>query len=294
MIYSRYLNPIFFSILPFILFGLQSCQKFSGDQTIPAYLKIDSIYLVTQQSTQGTASHHITDVWVYVDDIFIGVFEMPAKFPVLKDGKHKVTLFPGIKKNGIAATRAAYPFFAPITLETSFRPDSTTSLGTLQATYLSSANFLWLEDFDNAGNTLDTTPRSSFAVEKTQSGSPLTFEGIHSGIITMDTISKKLECVTHSSYTIPNAAVYLELNFNINTNLTIGTVIYVSLSIVQTPVITLLPTNGQWKKIYIDLTTSLNSYTGATAFKVYLGNDINSSGYNGQILLDNFKLVTSK
>lgn len=150
-----------------------------------------------------------------------------------------------------------------------------------------------MEDFENAGFTLDTTPRSSFAITKTPPGSPLTFEGNHSGIITMDTTSKKLECVTHFSYKIPNAPVFLEMNFNINTNLTIGTVVYVNLEIVQEPVITLVPTNGKWKKIYIDLTNSINSYSGATSFKVYLGNEFNTSALNGQILFDNFKLVTT-
>lgn len=294
MIYRRYLNPILTSILLFLLFSIQSCEKFSGDQTIPAYLKIDSIYLVIQSSDQGSASHNITDAWVYVDDELLGTFQMPAKFPVLKEGKHKVTVFPGIKKNGIAATRTAYQFYAPINLEVNFQPDSTTSLGTIHTTYLASTQFLWMEDFENAGITLDSTPRSSFAIAKTPSGSPLTFEGMHSGIITMDTTSKKLECVTHSGYKIPNAPVYLELNFNINTNLTIGTVIYVNLTIIQEPIITLLPTNGKWKKIYIDLTNSLNNFTGATSFKVYLGNDITSGTLNGQILLDNFKLVTRK
>ncbi len=292
MIYRRYLNPIFISILLFLLFSLQSCEKFSGDQTIPAYLKIDSIYLVIQSSSQGSASHNITDAWVYVDDELLGAFQMPAKLPVLKEGKHKVTVFAGIKKNGIAATRTAYQFYTPITLEVNFQPDSTTSLGTLHTTYLASTQFLWMEDFENAGITIDTTPRSSFAITKTPIGSPLTFEGMHSGIITMDTISKELECVTHSAFKIPNAPVYLELNFNINTNLIIGTVIYVDASIIQEPIITLVPTNGKWKKIYIELTNALNNYAGATAFKVYLGNDITSGTLNGQILLDNFKLVT--
>ena len=273
MIYRRYLSPIFISILLILLFVLQSCDKFSGDQTIPAYLKVDSIYLKTDYSSEGTASHNITDCWVYVDEEFLGAFQMPAKFPVLKEGKHKVTIFAGIKKNGIAATRTAYPFYSPITVYVNFKPDSTSSIGILETTYLASTKFLWMEDFEKAGMTLDTTPKSYFAIGKTPGRFPLTFEGEHSGIVTLDTISKNLECVTQNSYTIPLSSVYLELNFNINTDLIIGTVVYVNYSIVQQPVITLVPTNGKWKKIYIDLTNALNTYSGATGFKVYLGNN---------------------
>jgi hypothetical protein len=294
MICKRYYHCFYISILIFSLFAIQSCEKFSGDQTIPAYLKIDSIYIVTNPETQGTASHSITDAWVYVDDEFIGAYQMPAKFPVLKEGKHKVDVFAGIKKDGIAATRTAYSFYAPITLNVNFKPDSTSSIGMLHTSYLSNTVFMWMEDFEGSGITLDTTPRSYFAIQRTPTGSPLTYEGSHSGMIVMDTLSKRFECVTHSSYKIPFAAVYLELNFNINTNLTIGTVIYMSYSIVQEPVITLLPTNGKWKKIYIDLTNSLNNYSGATGFKVYLDNSVNDGGTNGLILIDNLKLVTNK
>jgi hypothetical protein len=293
MIYRRYLRPIFFSILPILLFALQSCEKFSGDQSIPAYVKIDSIYMVTT-AAQGSASQHITDAWVYVDDNLIGVFQMPANFPVLKDGKHTVTIFAGIKKNGIATTRTAYPFYAPITMEVNFKPDSTISLGTLHTTYLSTANFLLIEDFENAGIALDSTPRSSFGIHKTPAGSPLAFEGVHSGIVSMDTVKKELELVTHAAYKIPLAPVYLEMNFNINTDLIVGTVVYIGTSVVQEPVITLVPTNGKWKKIYIDLTNALNVYSGGTGFKVYLTNNFTSTALNGQILIDNFKIVTQK
>src|ERR1039457_4232719 len=111
MIYKRYLNFLYISIFYLLLFSTQSCEKFSGDQTIPAYLKIDSIYITTKTETQGSASHSITDAWVYVDDQFIGAYQMPARFPVLKEGKHKVEVFAGIKKDGIAATRTPYPFY---------------------------------------------------------------------------------------------------------------------------------------------------------------------------------------
>jgi len=271
-----------------------SCEKFSGDQTIPAYLKIDSIYLVTKLS-QGTASHNITDAWIYVDDELIGVFEMPARVPVLKQGKHKVRIDAGIKKNGIAATRAAYVFYDPIIIQqVKLAPDSTTKLGTLHTDYSTATQFLGMENFENAGIILDTTSRSLVGISRTVFGSDQTFEGIHSGSIVMDTTTKKnrFECVTHSNYTIPLAPVYMEMNFNTNMAFTVGVVIYVSLSIVQQPIITLNPTYGKWKKIYIDLTSALNTYPGASTFKVYLS-AFDTQVTNATILIDNIKILTN-
>ena len=85
-----------------------SCRKFEGSQTIPAYIHIESIVVdsLTDYFTYGSTTSKITDAWVYVDDDPIGCFELPATFPVLKHGPHKVTVYGGIMSNGIAAARA--------------------------------------------------------------------------------------------------------------------------------------------------------------------------------------------
>ncbi|NTV84545.1 MAG: hypothetical protein HGA23_09650, partial [Bacteroidales bacterium] len=82
------LSPWLFGVLPVILM-ISGCDKFEGGQTVPSYLKIDSIGFVTDNDLQGTNSQKITDVWVYVDDDLIGGFEMPATIPVLAEGIHK-------------------------------------------------------------------------------------------------------------------------------------------------------------------------------------------------------------
>lgn len=80
---------------------------------MPSYLYIEKIGLNTQYE-QGTASHKITDAWVYVDETLIGAFELPATIPILTEGLKKITIRPGIKLNGISNTRAIYPYFTPI------------------------------------------------------------------------------------------------------------------------------------------------------------------------------------
>jgi len=67
-----------------------------GEVTIPTYLKIDSVYVNTYYPSEGSPSAKITDVWIYVDDKNMGVFELPALFPLLFEGKHKLEIRPGI------------------------------------------------------------------------------------------------------------------------------------------------------------------------------------------------------
>jgi len=285
---------LFFSLFSLFLLLASSCEKFEGDQSIPAYISIDSIYLTTDYTKQGTKSQNITDVWVYVDDEFLGAFELPAHFPVLKSGSHVVKCWPGVKKNGISATRVAYEYYVPIQKTITLTEDSSSQLGIQKTTYQVPTWFPWMEDFEHTGQTLDTTSRSIAGIEKTPSGSPLTFEGNHSGWVVLDSIHDFFECQTHDQYPIPLSSVFLEMNFNTTNTLIVGVVTYSGSSISQTPIITLNRTNGNWKKIYIDLTTSLNAYSGMISFRVYMGTFKDADRETSAILFDNFKIVTHK
>lgn len=290
MMYRRLLR--FFCFLSVLFITANSCEKFSGDQSIPAYVAIDSIYLSTDYYSQGTTSQRITDAWVYVDDDLLGAFELPARLPVLKSGNHNLKVWPGIKKNGIAATRVSYEFYNPVNMNINLTPDSTTNTGVLKTTYQSKTVFVWKEDFEGISLTLDTTSRSTAYIQLTSPGSLQTFEGNHSGLIVLDTINDYIECQTHTEYTIPNSAVYLELNFNTTNTVVFGVFTYGNTILYQTPIINLNPTNGEWKKIYIDLSNTLHAYQDMNTFRVYF-NAFKDNGLDqSTILVDNFKVVT--
>ncbi|MCX6283253.1 MAG: hypothetical protein NTW31_03310 [Bacteroidetes bacterium] len=281
-------------LLFLVVVFLASCEKFKGDQEVPAYLSIDSIYIYTDYAIQGSASQNITDSWVYVDGQLIGAFQNPSKFPVLQKGTHKVTIMPGIKKNGISSTRATYDFYAPISYNVKFGIDSVTKLKTLKTTYAANTNFLWKEDFEGTSIKLDTTNRSTVPVKVTTEGSPFTIEGLHSAIMVTDTVNDFAEAQSHDSFVIPYAPVYLELNYNINTVLTVGVILTGPYAFVQTPVVNLNVTNNKSKKIYIELTPALNSTSGTDHFRVYFGAFKDPSLPKGIIVLDNIKVVTTK
>ena len=291
MIYRKQFG--YFCALCLLLITVSSCEKYAGDQTIPAYLSIDSIYITTNFNSEGTASQRITDAWVYVDDDFLGAFELPALLPVLKSGKHQVKIYPGIKKNGIATTRTVYEFYNPVLREVIFAQDSTTRAGVIKTTYGSKALFVWKEDFEDAVNvSLDTTSGSIADLRDTLTGSPPPFEGERSGLVILDEKHDYFECQTRSEYPIPYAPVYLEMNFNSTNAIVVGVFSYGNAILYQTPIITLNPTKGQWKKIYIDLTTTLNAYQGMTHYRVYLRAMKDSGLTQSTILLDNFKILS--
>jgi hypothetical protein len=284
--------PVFLAlVLGGTLVFLWGCDKFKGDQEIPAYIAIDSISLTTNYATQGTASQNITDAWVYVDDNLVGAFQLPLKhIPILAKGEHTISVQPGIKKDGIGATRTNYVFYNTIERTVNLVEDSIIDLGTLNTTYVETTEFFLREDFDGVSVHLDTVPSSEVALQKTPSGSPLTFQGTHSGMVVMNQKNTYFECINNEDFVIPYAPVYMELNFNSNCLFTVGVYLYGYTTISQMPVLTMNPTSGAWKKIYIDLTTALNSTYNMVNFRVYVS--AIGDGKNDTILMDNMKVLS--
>ncbi len=102
-----------------LCFLFVQCNSFSGEQEIPAYIKIEGFNLVENPDIslpqeEGFLTSDIRDVWVYVDNELIGAFPLPCSVPVLTTGKHKVDIRPGVLYNGMHATREAYPFYTTI------------------------------------------------------------------------------------------------------------------------------------------------------------------------------------
>ena len=86
-------------ILLFISISLFSCDKNENIQEIPSYLSVSNINLVTN-SNQGTNTHKITDIWLYVNDQF-KKHELPSFIPLLHKDTNNIKMFNGIKDNGI-------------------------------------------------------------------------------------------------------------------------------------------------------------------------------------------------
>lgn len=168
--------------------------------------------------------------------------------------------------------------------------DSIIAMGTLNTTYFENTSFFLNEDFDAVAVKLDTTSSSDVGIGLTPAGSPLTFQGIHSGIIVFPTKGLFFEATNNEDFIIPYAPVYMELNFNTTCEFTVGVYLYGYTTIAQEPVLTLNPTQGEWKKIYVDLTTALNSTYNMVNFRVFVG--AYGAADHDTILIDNMKVLS--
>jgi hypothetical protein len=283
-----------FLALSLVLF---SCKK-GSDEDIPSYISLDTISL--NPEGQGTSSQKITDAWVFLDDVLIGAFELPfAKVPVLKVGKHKLKIFPGIKMNGIAATRVPYTFYSPVEKDITLVRDSIIDLGTggsLKVKYSPNTKFSWQEDFEQSAVSIDSTARSLYHLQRTDDQLLIFHQpgeyNSSSGIVLVPSDTGIFECVSHDSFVLPETGtdVFLEFNYKTNNSVTVGLFVNNPTQTIQEPIITLNP-NTNWNKIYINLTSTVIQYQNASDFRVFFGIVKDSNVAEAQFLVDNIKLV---
>ncbi len=306
----RYLYLLFFLFISALF--LVSCEKPSNDE-IPSYVSIDSIYITTNLSVEGTASHKITDAWVYLGTKLIGAFEITGngstRIPILKEGKDTLWIYPGIKMNGMSGTRVDYPFYniikIPVTLERGVVKD----LGTLRTTYVSSSDpspkmkFVWFENFETGTLSLDSTVTSDIKLKKVTDPSllfkyptsPDTYEpnGV-AGLIEITNDTSLFECVSQNVFDLPTTGkeIFLELNYRSNNSFTVGLLSYKTMVPAYIPVLTIHPSDS-WNKIYVNLTTTV-LYQGTSSYKIFFRAMKDKDVPQANIYLDNIKLMYKK
>jgi len=276
---------------------LASCDKFEGDQTVPAYLQIDTIRLSVPDPAFGSATSNITDAWVYVDDEPIGCYELPVVIPVLKTGKHQVTIGPGIKLSTQSGLRAQYSFYEPVIMQNvRLTIDSLTIIQPVTH-YFDNTTFAFIEDFEDGSSVFKRTVKSDTVIAFVANTQATDFYGTSNGLICLTAEKDLYEGMTNYGetlgYDFPSGGqpVFMELDYNSNNSLNIGILIRRTSELIQTSILVLNPTGGKWKKAYVNFSSIVLDYASAEYFNFFLGAVIDDGVDTAMIRLDNIKLV---
>lgn len=275
-----------------LLILFSGCEIINPDEEIPAYIKIDTINLVlTDPATQGTASHKITDAWIYVDEQLIGAFELPAHVPVLQKGEQRIRIGAGIKMNGIAATRIEYPFYDDYIETTELKPAETITISPV-VNYNPSVTFAWKENFES-GMSFETMDSSHTSMSRVLDAAAA-FEGAAYGAILLDASKTRYEgkTVFPVPVKLPSGGdnVFFELNYKNNNPffITLAAVYNTGTSFI--PILQVNPSE-RWNKIYVNLTPEASSSFGASSHYIVISAQKAQETDNAYIHLDNLKLV---
>lgn len=294
----KFIYPVLIFLIVF--FG---CSKDSFNAQTPSFLHIESIDIETLNA-EGTDSHKITDAWVSMDGIFLGVFELPCTIPILSHGLHDFAISSGIKANGISATRSIYPFYQICDLylfngqtyalsssnSIELFLDSTVSVQAITK-YADDIEFLFIEDFEDAGAVLEATSISDTMMLSTMVDS-LIFEGEASGVIYLDGTNDFFELISSEFVLIPSIynQTMLEMNYRCDNSFKLGVAVRDAQSglINKYESIQINPSED-WNKIYIHMTNQINLGGSSDEFGIFLGAVKNSSQESATFYFDNIK-----
>lgn len=274
---------------------------FDKPELIPSYIEIDEFELTTT-TAQGTTNEKIKDVWVFIDEEFVGAYELPARIPLLANGEHNVQIYPGIYKNGVQAERVIYSFYTYFDSTYNLVPDETVYV-TPEITYVDDVN-IWIEDFEDPSFkwTLFAVNSDTTMIVAEPSEYPDLLEG-NAGLIKMSSNTTYCEMRTDEPLfndlpTQINQDAYMELNYKCNHKFVLG-LLHNNLGLSsydKQSLITFNPTTDddgemQWNKTYLYIPDVTNFFQQADEFDFYIS-VLNNGAVDGiEVYVDNFKVI---
>jgi hypothetical protein len=273
------------------------CQLIDKPEKAPSFIYIED-FKFNISNNQGTSSEKISDAWIYLNGNLEGVYELPSTIPIHSEKENDLSIYAGIKRNGIAADRKKYPFYIPFDTTLNLIPDSIIRLN--PHTEYEENLYFWIEDFEDPQHKFQTHTTSQVDLTIIETPESSLFEG-DAGMIIMD--SSKYYCEIRTNELdfnlFPknlNIPAYIELNYANNFPFTVG-ILHKDASISsyqKQPLITMVPTYEneiRWNKTYLYIPDATNFFSSATEFDIYISVTNENSDNNIKVLLDNFKVI---
>jgi hypothetical protein len=271
-----------------LLMSWAGCD-FQSDE-LPHMIHVPAIGLETSQQ-EGTESARIEEVWVYTETDVYGAFPLPADIPwPMTNGPATLRFLPGIRANGVSATRQPYPFFESLNWDLVPEPGGRDTVMWTTA-YNDFAQVFVVEDFELANRFSESNTSTAEILRVTEP--EWVFEGEASGRAELTPTEALLVAATNEQQLELNAdgPVWLEMDFSCNQGFAIGLEAHNLVEVTRTPILVLNPTEGEWKKIYLDLGPVVRSSTSAAWFEISLDANYDGSVDTAWLALDNLKIV---
>lgn len=281
-------STLSFSLLFLILFG-SACRK--KDVGTPSYIYIPEFKVNTTQA-QGTDFVPMPYVNVFINDNSVGVYALPANFPVLQEGPVKVEVFPMIKRfarEGVLHYSAMQPYSTQLDLQ-AMKTDTLIP----EFSYYANAEFPWLEDFNDNSSSLyiKSGTIDTFYIENDAEISRDKTPYMH---IDMGDGESWFEIESQDLFDLPKDGreIYLEIDYRSTVPFAIGLYASSSTGVIAVPSVSPFPTGTSWNKAFIYLSDETINRSSDTRFRVYF-RAVNATVDDPHIYLDNIKLVYRK
>ncbi|MBL4624500.1 MAG: hypothetical protein JKY42_05110 [Flavobacteriales bacterium] len=281
----------------FLAFILSSCQLFDKEEDTPSFIYIDQIEVQANATgNEGTITSNISDAWVFLNDNNMGNWELPAKVPLYSSGTQNIKIIAGIRINGLQGYRAQYPFLDFYQKEVPLIKGEIIDIDPV-IEYYTPINFIWKENFESAGISIDSASGSHTSIQLTSDPTKV-IEGVTSGIVTLhDTISF-YKGVSNEIFELPIASnpVYLEIDYKTDMDFIVFLISHNPVRSNETLVIGLkakVDSSGNLiqNKVYIDLTFDVSTNYLASGYQIGISTSLPENQSSGTFIIDNIKLI---
>ena len=295
------------------LLTINSCNKFSGDVTVPAWLHLDAIDVVAQQENApsvepGFYSSLIdaAQIVMYFEgdtaETNLGTFQLPCTIPVLRHGTMKyLNVVPCVKQNGVASTRIEYPYLEHLRIEgLRLSPDSITHIGTLDSASgrhilhthyhpLPRLNVLAEDYFEPTS--FATHFDSTLVWVKNDPENACTGQGY--GTVHVNKTDSIVRFYIPEEFSASKTKyLYLEMDYRADMLFEVYLTGFVNTSSnASTMSVMRIYGNKKWQKIYINLGKAWSQFNYNNPFSVSFA-ALNTEGIEGDIRIDNIKIIT--
>ena len=290
----KYIKLFYYLLL---LLLISSCDIINPEEALSSFIQVNEFQLTTNETTQGSNSHQITDVWAFVNGEALGVFELPATIPILATGIQNITLLAGIRENGLRSTPVIYPLYDRYETSLDLVPEEII-LVTPTVEYISTSVFVLLEDFES--NTIRFEGLNNATINQVTNPIQVLFGNGAGSIPLIEEIAEVTSIATFIDLpTSGGTPVYLELDYRTNVELEIGLTGFNVSTATPTQAtiynVILCPIDN-WNKVYVNF-QELLELSQLDGYKLAFRASTNDTGCGGtptntpEVLLDNIKLI---
>lgn len=266
------------SLLPFCaLISFSSCEIINPAEDTPAYIQINEFTLNPARNASesyGSASHKITDVWVFANGKRIGTFELPAKVPILEKGETKISLLAGVYADGMTTARFPYAFYNQLDQTLSLEPGKVTEL---QPEVTFNPNTLFPlpinEDFSSSRREFQVTSGPYQVQINTTDLTDFKYANGAVGVVYANPSTVQpavLESFTDAKLPVNGSAVFLEFDYKSTLDFKVGVLVTRNGVTNRDPNFLNVLRKDSWNKIYLNLTDdATNPNNSGATFKVF-------------------------
>lgn len=279
-----------------LLLTVLSCKV--APSFIPSYIEIKEVR-VDAASINGNSIHDIKAIQVYVNNQTVGTFEIPCKFPIDADGFVQIQIVPFVKNNGNSQTLVPYKSLDILT-DTLQVTREKTSIWSPLFRYRSNVEIVWQEDFEDSSSTLVPIRKDTFDITQIQlrpfdlnarfAKPSLVFVSEFTDI---DSFRSMDLAYFQRISNLPADGRDVVLEFDINTALPVLVAIrrFGSSKDGYIPYVTVNPTDGTWKRFYLNLIYEVQGQPANTQYEIFFSADKPQNHLGSrEFLIDNLRL----